>query len=134
LDAIYSSPQGASCRPLELNGIGDRQFVQAGIQTAHRVLDFVIALFEGVFTNRVIHREYGQALPWNFPVTLLYWCPHQGLNHSAQGKRSINEIGVDNAEDPREEAVGEDLHRQTALGESIESRKSSEGVRRGSGG
>lgn len=71
------------------------------------------------YLNRIIKPDYGQAMPWNFPFTLSYWCP----GAARAGKEEVDEAA--------EEAVGHDipfepvpetLRRQAEEGKSIEIR------------
>jgi ATP-binding cassette, subfamily A (ABC1), member 3 len=79
-------------------------------------------LFWGLLTwyfNRVIKPDYGQALPFYFPLTVSYWCPsRQNVVVS-----DVEEAGSQNFSmgwDIPYEPVVEELRRQTSEGQSIE--------------
>lgn len=79
------------------------------------VLDILIYGFLTFYLNRVIKPDYGQALPWHFPVTgLLKLCGVGKSEDAFVGTKTVVDESVPN------EPVGEALQQQVEEGKSIE--------------
>jgi ATP-binding cassette, subfamily A (ABC1), member 3 len=79
----------------------------------------VDCVFWGVlcfYFNRVIQPDYGQALPWYFPISSAYWFPGKSSNSLSQSEvaEKVAVSGIPY------EPVSDALRRQAAEGKSIE--------------
>jgi ATP-binding cassette, subfamily A (ABC1), member 3 len=115
---------------LEDQGIGltaDSIRVSSGNISGYSFLNAVFALifdciFWGILTwyfNRVIKPDYGQALPFYFPLLPSYWLP-QTVKFTVSDVEDAGYINITSGSGVPYEPVGEALQRQAEEGKSIE--------------